>query len=204
MPPQFGCSDTNKTSQILRTDYHNITEQPCTVLVPCRFCTRMSLICPMNSSRSNQSSRPCPAIRRNCRNPGPDRGGADAAAAAVCCPAGRQGSMKPGAARRIDSELRHAAAHCGFFRHSAALRAMEPREEEEGAAAPGWCFRGGMELIQSPPSSYSSSSCTPSPLLTHMPTHTRVEAGLYQCNLWKYFHFLSQPFIIVTKVKTIL
>ncbi|MED6265340.1 hypothetical protein CHARACLAT_024458 [Characodon lateralis] len=33
------------------------------MLLPCRFCTRMSLICPMNSSRSNQSSQWCPAIR---------------------------------------------------------------------------------------------------------------------------------------------
>lgn len=31
-------------------------------LLPCRFCTRMSLICPINSSRSNQSSHSCPAI----------------------------------------------------------------------------------------------------------------------------------------------
>ncbi|KAK5885836.1 hypothetical protein CesoFtcFv8_016933 [Champsocephalus esox] len=29
------------------------------MLLPCRFCTRMSLICPINSSRSNHS---CPAI----------------------------------------------------------------------------------------------------------------------------------------------
>lgn len=33
------------------------------MLLPCRFCTRMSLICPINSSRSNQSSQPRPAIR---------------------------------------------------------------------------------------------------------------------------------------------
>ncbi|TWW71532.1 hypothetical protein D4764_16G0000290 [Takifugu flavidus] len=32
------------------------------MLLPCRFCTRMSLICPINSSRSNQSSQPRPAI----------------------------------------------------------------------------------------------------------------------------------------------
>lgn len=36
---------------------------PTQILLPCRFCTRMSLICPMNSSRSNQSSQRCPAIR---------------------------------------------------------------------------------------------------------------------------------------------
>lgn len=32
------------------------------MFLPCRFCTRISLICPINSSLSNQSSQPCPAI----------------------------------------------------------------------------------------------------------------------------------------------
>lgn len=32
------------------------------MFLPCRFCTRMSLICPINSSRSNQSAQPRPAI----------------------------------------------------------------------------------------------------------------------------------------------
>lgn len=43
------------------------------MLLPCRFCTRMSLICPINSSRSNQSSQPCPAIYSRvkcCKDPG--------------------------------------------------------------------------------------------------------------------------------------
>lgn len=45
------------------------------MLLPCRFCTRMSLICPINSSRSNQSSHSCPAIWSRaecCRGPGQD------------------------------------------------------------------------------------------------------------------------------------
>lgn len=42
--------------------YEVISREPVGMLLPCRFCTRMSLICPMNSSRSNQSSHSCPAI----------------------------------------------------------------------------------------------------------------------------------------------
>lgn len=37
-------------------------QQTSGMFLPCRFCTRMSLICPINSSRSNQSAQPRPAI----------------------------------------------------------------------------------------------------------------------------------------------
>ncbi len=42
---------------------HSFTHPMPPALLPCRFCTRMSLICPINSSRLNQSSsHSCPAI----------------------------------------------------------------------------------------------------------------------------------------------
>lgn len=54
----------------MRTQHLRGPKHACTTLIPCRFWTRMSLICPMNSSRSNQSCRSCPAIR----SPGRARG----------------------------------------------------------------------------------------------------------------------------------
>lgn len=54
--------------QLLQEQTAAISPDP-GMLLPCRFCTRMSLICPINSSRSNQSSHSCPAIWC-CRDPG--------------------------------------------------------------------------------------------------------------------------------------
>lgn len=43
--------------------FYSFTHPMPPALLPCRFCTRMSLICPINSSRLNQaSSHSCPAI----------------------------------------------------------------------------------------------------------------------------------------------
>lgn len=48
-------------SRIMKYSYSFTHPMP-PALLPWRFCTRMSLICPINSSLSNQSSHSCPAI----------------------------------------------------------------------------------------------------------------------------------------------
>lgn len=77
------------------------------MFLPCRFCTRMSLICPINSSRSNQSAQPRPAIwsrSQSRRDPGriahkdpPGGGGGGGTAAA----AARRGLLSSRLARSL-------------------------------------------------------------------------------------------------------
>lgn len=87
------------------------------MFLPCRFCTRISLICPINSSLSNQSPQPCPAIwsRGEFRIPGQECWKSSPAKneklllhrAAIVRPSERN------PARRCVNQWKHiAAAHC--------------------------------------------------------------------------------------------
>ncbi|KAK5856939.1 hypothetical protein PBY51_010217 [Eleginops maclovinus] len=108
------------------------------MLLPCRFCTRRSLICPINSSRSNQSSHSCPAIVKRGElqgsRPGPPRlpglrrsccgqeGGGLLSGRETACTAGTHGM---GVAHRVGI----AAVYRGESEGAVRLRVDSPRGE---------------------------------------------------------------------------
>lgn len=172
------------------------------MLLPCRFCTRMSLICPMNSSRSNQSSHSCPAIWAvdRCWDPGSGsltklprfgRGKAIAGATAVgklivYCRAGRLGARKPGAPAEKKVALTDRTSPLVWCRIATLFALGSGRKAERNgwhgrlqrAAAPGWYFRGGMDLIlHTPPAPLS----LPAPL-----SHAKISYERRWCNEWNW------------------
>lgn len=102
--------------------------QTAEMFLPCRFCTRMSLICPINSSLSNQSSQPCPAIwdrgefripRQECWESSPAKNEKLLLHRAAYCPAVRAGSTT--------TMCQSVEAHSGCSLPQASVRAAVQR-----------------------------------------------------------------------------